>query len=128
MANDAERGEQRRVIRDVDLAAVRDLLATPPRATVAFVRNGAIDCLPVRARCDGDSHSFGIAPEAAACLDGAEVVLLIDEGPWWFELRGVSVRGIAAAAAAPAGGDELAWFRVAPTRFLAWDYGALREE
>jgi hypothetical protein len=119
----------RHVTRDVDPAAVRDLLDRPPRATVAFVDGGAAALLPARARLDGDRHLFALAAEAPV-LDRREVVLVIDDGQYWFQLRGVSVRGIARSIDAPAGAaaERLAWYTIDARRVLAWDYGALREE
>ena len=126
----ADTAPARRVTRDVDPVAVCDLLDQPPRATVAFVDGGGAAVLPARAQVDGDRRLFAVAADAAPALDRREVVLVIDDGPYWFQLRGVSVRGIAnrvdtltGAAAA-----QLAWYAVDTRRVLAWDYGAVREE
>ena len=116
-----------RASRDVDIGHLRGLLQQPTRTTVAFVHGGAVDTLPVRARCTADAFLFGVARDAAASLRQAEVVLLLDGGSWWFELHGVSVRGIAAPAPAPEA-SELEWFSIAPTRVLAWDYGTIHVE
>src|SRR5262245_27459016 len=105
----------KRASADVDLGHLRSLLQQPTRATVAFVRGGAIDALPVRARCSADAFLFGVARDAAPALTQAEVVLLLDGGSWWFELCGVSVRGIAAPAQTPEA-SELEWYTLAPTR------------
>lgn len=120
----------RRVTRDVDPAAVRDLLDRPPRASVAFVDGGAAAVLPARARLDGDRHLFAVAAAAAPALDRREVVLVIDDGPYWFQLRGLSVRGVARCIDAPAGaeGARLGWYAIEARRVLAWDYGAVRKE
>jgi hypothetical protein len=120
----------RRVTRDVDLAAVRDLLDQPPRATVAFVNDSSAAVLPARAQVDGDRHLFAVAVDAAPALDRREIVLVIDDGPYWFQLRGVSVRGIANRVDTPTGAvaGPLAWYAVDTRRVLAWDYGAVREE
>ena len=118
----------RRVTRDVAPDALRELLDRPPRATVAFVDAGAPDAVPARARVRGGRHLFALAATAPA-LDGREVVLLVDDGPYWFQLRGVSVRGIALRVAPPADEDAsgLAWYAIDVRRVLAWDYGAIRE-
>ena len=118
-----------RVTRDVAPERLRELVDRPPRATVAFVRAGVADLLPARARMRGDRHLFAV-PDAAPALDGQEVVLLVDDGPYWFQLRGVSVRGIASRADAPAADEApgLAWYSVDARRVHARDYGALREE
>lgn len=120
----------RHVTRDVEPAAVRDLLEHPPRATVAFVDHGAVDLLPVSARCSADRHLFRVAVAGAPDLENREVVLVIDDGQYWFELRGISVRGVAKRIDAPAPGeaDGVAWYAIEPRRILAWDYGTIREE
>lgn len=119
-----------RVTRDVAVSAVPDLLDHPPRATVAFVDGGAVDLLPARARCRGDTHLFGVLPDAAPDLQNCEVVLVIDDGPYWFELRGISVRGVAARVEPPGdgGAERLVWYAIEPRRVLAWDYGSIRWE
>jgi hypothetical protein len=116
----------RRVTRDVDPAAVRDLLERPPRAVVAFVRDGAADVLPARVRSDGDRLLFALDADTAPDLVDREIVVVVDDGPYWFQLRGLSLRGIATPAATP-GADALAWYALTPRRVLAWDYGAVRE-
>jgi hypothetical protein len=105
------------VVRDVPTTGVRDLLERPPRAAVAFVRDGEVEIVPVRARCERDAYAF----DSDAPLDAREVVLLIDDGPYWFQLRGISVRGTA---------RRLAPGRYAldPRRVDAWDYATIREE
>jgi hypothetical protein len=116
----------RRVTRDVALSAVRDLLDHPRRATVAFVAGDTVALLPVTARCRADTYLIGISTDDSPNLERQEVVLVIDDGPYWFELRGISVRGIAERVAPAAAG--LAWYAIEPRRVLAWDYGAIREE
>jgi hypothetical protein len=118
-----------RVTRDVTVAAVRDLVERPPRATVAFADRDDVDLLPAVARVDDERYTFGICAGRAPGLEGREVVLLIDDGSYWFELRGVSVRGTATRVDPPGDCDEdLVWYAITPRRILAWDYGAIREE
>jgi hypothetical protein len=117
----------RRVIRDVEPAALGDLLEHPPRATLVFVRDGAADAVPARIRVDGNRYHVAVVADAAPHLTGHEVVVVVDDGPYWFQLRGLSVRGIAEATDAR-DGDGLVWYAVTPRRVLAWDYGAVREE
>jgi hypothetical protein len=114
------------VTRDVDPAALQDLYGAPPRASVAFVDRQAIDVVPARARVQGQAYEFGVSSSDAPDLSDREVVLVIDDGPYWFQLRGISVRGIATRIAGSA--DGLAWYAIPPQRVLAWDYGSLREE
>jgi hypothetical protein len=115
---------RKRVTRDVAPSAMRRLLDDPPRASVAFVGGDAVELLPARTRSYGDVHEFGVLAEGAPDLEGREVVLLMDGGAYWFELRGVSVRGVATRGAT----DRLRWYGAAPQRVLAWDYDTIREE
>ncbi len=54
--------------------------------------------------------------------------MTVDDGPYWFELRGISVRGVARRGEAPPSRPEagLTWYALEPRRVLAWDYAALR--
>jgi hypothetical protein len=87
-----------------------------------------VDVLPVRARFHGDTCRFGVLPGGATDFENREVSLVIDDGMYWFELRGVSVRGMAAPHAAPAetAAAGLTWYAIEPRRVLAWDYGTIR--
>ena len=115
----------RRVIRDVDPSAVRDLLEHPPRATLAFTADGEVEVLPVRAVARDGVDTFGVRPERAPDLADREVVLVRDDGPYYFQLRGVTVRGVARRAPQETG--ELIWYAIEPRKVLAWDYGAMRD-
>jgi hypothetical protein len=118
---------ERSVTRDVEPHRVQDLLDRPPRATVAFVRDGEPELAPARARCEAGAYAFAVAAGAGAPLDGLEVVLVIDDGPYWFQLRGLSIRGRAAPLAPPPDGRaDATWYRLEPRRVLAWDYGTIR--
>jgi hypothetical protein len=117
----------RHVTRDVDPSALADLLARPLRATLAYAEAGAVELVPVRARWRDGAYFAGAQRSRLPDLDGREVVLVIDDGPYWFLLRGVSVRGTARRTAA-AEVPSLVWYEVEPRRILAWDYGSIREE
>jgi hypothetical protein len=119
-----------RVTRDVEPAAVHDLLDDPPRAALAFIENDAASVVPAHAVFVEDKYFFAIAEGAAPELDDREVVLVIDDGPYWFELRGVSARGLAKRADPPAlqAARGLAWYVIETRRVLAWDYGSIRHE
>jgi hypothetical protein len=61
---------------------------------------------------------------------GELVKLLIDDGRWFFDRRGLWIRGrtdvvdqLPDDAAA-----SLAWLELTPEKVVAWDYGTLREE
>jgi hypothetical protein len=111
------------VTRDVALDAVSDLLARPPRASITFLDGDQVAIVPVRARFVGDQPLVGL-PTGGPDLAGREVVVLVDDGPWWFRLRGASFRGVARRDAEAEG---VVWWAVAPRRILAWDYGTIRE-
>jgi hypothetical protein len=115
------------VTRDVDPSSLEDLRAHPPRATVAFVDRDEPIVLPVRARYRADTYEFGVPADFA--FENRETVLIIDDGPYWFDLRGISVRGLARRLerAEPGAADALAWYAIEPRRILAWDYAAMRE-
>ena len=119
-----------RVTRDVEVLALGDLLERPRRATVAFVDREDVNLLPARARCMVDIYRIGVLQQAAPDLDNREVVLLIDDGPYWFELCGISVRGTATRIESQSEGlpGDLVWYAIEPRRVLAWDYGTIREE
>jgi hypothetical protein len=116
------------VTRDVDVSSLQGLLADPPRATVAFVTDDGAELLPARARLSRGVYSFGILEAATGALAGREVVLMVDDGAYWFELRGVSVRGTAVRTdPSPAHAERgFAWYAIEPRRVLAWDYAAIR--
>lgn len=111
------------ITRDVALDHVRDLLARPLRASVTFVSDGALAILPVRLRFVDDRPVVGL-PADGPDIAGREVIVLTDDGPWWFRLRGVSFRGVAARDTET---DGVVWWAVTPRRALAWDYGTIRE-
>lgn len=117
----------RQVTRDVDLTRVADLLTTPRRVSVAFVDNGRIDVWPAGIAARLTEFRFAVARDCPD-LGEREVVLLIDDGSHWFELRGISVRGAARKVDAPGAdpNDDAAWYEIAARRVLAWDYGSLR--
>ena len=122
---EAPAGAPRHVTRDVEPVALRDLAEDPPRATVAFAEGDAVELLPAKVGSRGNLRRFGIVPAGSPDLDGREVVLLMDGGSYWFELRGMSVRGVATRV--EPGGERLRWYAITPSRVLAWDYATIRE-
>jgi len=120
----------RRVTRRVRPEDLGDLLAAPPRAYLAFRRGEEVEALPVAFRLDRGRYyvAVGRRGEAAGVEPGETVKLLVDDGTWFFDLRGVWVRGrIVPAEPPPAGAPaSLAWYEIAPDRTVAWDYGTLR--
>lgn len=79
--------------------------------------------IPVRLRVTGDQPRIGV-PTGGPDLAGREVVVLVDDGPWWFRLRGASFRGVARR---DGEGEGAVWWTMEPRRILAWDYGTVRE-
>jgi hypothetical protein len=129
MTSESGRSAAHSVTRDVEPSTLKDLLEHPPRATIAFIERERADILPVRARCRADMYRFGVLPEVAINLENREVVLVIDDGPYFFALRGISVRGLARRIdrVEPGETDALAWYVIEPRRVLAWNYDAIRE-
>ena len=76
-----------------------------------------------------DRYLAGIPKDAGRQpSSGQEVVLLIDEGIYYFDLRAIYIRGQVKAAEAPEGAPAgCTWLEVVPAKTVAWDYGTLRE-
>lgn len=121
--------DRTRVTRDVEPPALVELLEHPPRATVAFVDRGRVEILPVRYRLTEGVHVIGLPADAPDDVQNRAVVLVIDDGEYWFELRGVSVRGVAQRIDINDRGESsaCAWYAIVPQRVLAWDYDAIRK-
>ena len=117
-----------RVTRDIDPHQAQDLLERVPRACLSFAGQRGPELTPVglvyRDGCCRVSFPGG----AALPGPGQEVVLLVDEGIYYFDLRAIYIRGQAQPAEAPPGAPSgQAWFEVIPLKTVAWDYGAMRE-
>jgi hypothetical protein len=113
------------IIRDVEASAVADLALSPPRAALAAVCDDEFVVLPVTVALEepadpAASPRIVRVPEGGPDLAGRNVVVVVDDGPQWFRLRSLTVRGIA---------ETLGQctYRVVPTRIVAWDYGSLRD-
>lgn len=119
----------KRITLNVDLTEVRDLLERVPRACVAFASDAGPRVEPVTIVFKDDRFLVGMPLGAANHLAAhQEVVLLIDDGVQFFDLRAIYVRGHVQ----PLGGvqglaDDFFWFAVQPTRTVAWDYARMRE-
>ena len=116
-----------RVTRNIDPAEARDLLERVPRASVAFANGDGPSAEPATVSFQNGRYLVGIAAGASSRpAAGEEVVLLIDEGVLFFDLRAIYIRGtVGLSAGEPQ--DDLFQFSVAPTKIVAWDYGRLRE-
>jgi hypothetical protein len=102
-----------------------DLLLAPVHSSVAFLHEGRLEAVPVRFEFRGGRYIAGFAPGQPRPELDAAVALLVDDGCYYTELRGVRVEGTAKAAE-QSPGDGLFWLEVAPGRTIAWDYSALR--
>jgi hypothetical protein len=117
------------VTRDIDPAQARDLLERVPRAALALAGEHGVLAQPVRLVARDGRYWVGLTPQAGQRPSpGQEVVLLVDEGVHWFDLRAIYIRGQVQCAAAPAGAEAgRDWFELIPQKARAWDYGSLRE-
>ena len=102
-----------------------DLLQRPARACIGFARDGQPQIEPVHLRYEGGRYLIGLEPGAEAPDPSAEVVLVVDEGVLFFELRAVYVRG-AARPVSSSPQDRLRWVEVEPSRVSSWNYGRMR--
>ncbi|BBZ63849.1 pyridoxamine 5'-phosphate oxidase family protein [Mycolicibacterium monacense] len=113
------------ITRDVAPSAVADLASAPPRTALAAVVDDHVVLVPVRTALEGTDPAAAprivSVPPGTPDLTGRDVVVVSDDGPQWFRLRSLTVRGVASAA----GHDT---YRVTPRRTVAWDYGALRDD
>jgi hypothetical protein len=117
-----------RITRNIDPAEARDLLERVPRACVAFGHESPQADL-VTVVFKHDRYLLGMTLSAASHpAVGDEVVLLVDEGCQFFDLRAIYVRGYVQLPSEVQGlPGDLLWFEVQPTRTVAWDYGSIRE-
>lgn len=119
------------VTRDVDPADVRDLLERPPRACISFAGEHGPECAPIVLLWRDGRYLVGVREGVVTRpASRQEVVLLVDDGIDWFDLRAIYVRGLLTPVDRPAdagAGAGHGWFEVVPTKTVAWDYGQLRE-
>ncbi len=119
----------KRVTLNVDVTEVRDLREQVPRACVTFASDEGPQAEPVTVTFRDDRYLFGMPANAARhCTVGQEVVLVIDDGVQFFDLRAIYVRGHVQ----PLGrvkdlADDFCWFAIQPTRVVSWDYARMRE-
>jgi hypothetical protein len=111
------------ITRKVTPADLSDLLASADRATVGWNNSGEVAAAPAAFRCEDGRYCIGLPTGTLA--EGTEVAAVVDEGPMYFDLRGVRVRGQITKLDDDRGG--LDWFEVKPAREVAWHYGTLRE-
>jgi hypothetical protein len=119
----------KRITLNIDLVEARDLLERVPRACVAFAGDDGPQVEPVSLLFKDDRDLVGMPASAASHLTSdEEVVLLVDDGVLFFDLRAIYVRGHVQPPSGLEGmaGDHF-WFEIEPTRTVAWDYGRIRE-
>jgi hypothetical protein len=119
----------KQVTRNIDLTSARDLLERVPRACICFASDQGPQAQPVEMLWQEDRYLVGIPGDAGRQPDsGQEVVLLVDEGIYYFDLRAIYIRGRVKPAEAPRGTPAgRTWFELVPLKTVAWDYGMLRE-
>jgi len=118
----------KRVTRDINPEDARDLLERVPRVCMAFAGEDGPQAQPIAFVWREGLYLAGISGKASSLpKPGDEVVFLIDEGLYFFDLRAIYVRGrvtpVTPPEFAPVG---YTWFTVEPTKTVAWDYGKLR--
>ncbi len=119
----------KRVTRNITLDDAQDLLGRVPRACISLATdNGPLVQPVVLLWCD---HRYWIGiPENADQQPGAgqEIVLLVDEGIHFFNLRAVYIRGQVQPSASPVDAPSgRNWLELIPSKTVAWDYGKFRE-
>ena len=104
-----------------------DLLRNPARACIGFTSPEGPRIEPAAVRYREDQYLVGLDENALVPDEGAEVVLVVDEGLLFFELRAVYVRGhLARVRERPK--DSKTWMEVIPTKITGWDYGRMRSD
>jgi nitroimidazol reductase NimA-like FMN-containing flavoprotein (pyridoxamine 5'-phosphate oxidase superfamily) len=115
------------ITRDIDPVEAQDLLQRVPRASLAWANDTGPCALPITFVWRDGRYLVGL-PATADLQTDQEVVLLIDEGVHFFDLRAIYIRGRVKPTAAPDGARvDRAWFELIPTKTVAWDYGTLHE-
>ncbi len=117
----------KRITRAVTPEDLPDLLARPPRANVAFVREGVVQASPAAFLFRDGRYWIGAGADGPQ--PGDAVSLVIDDGRYYNELRGFRVQGrIAEGGETPQGAPHVPeWFEVIPDKAVAWHYGRMRQ-
>jgi hypothetical protein len=111
----------------VPLEETRDLLRGSARACLGFTAGDSPWIEPVALRYQECRYQVGLEKGSKAPEPGSEVILVIDEGRLFFELRAVYVRGHADSVLDESE-DHRTWLEVRPTKITSWDYGRMRVE
>ncbi|MBI2912887.1 MAG: hypothetical protein HYY03_03095 [Chloroflexi bacterium] len=120
----------KRITNAVDPEKMQGLLKRAPRAYMAFNNAGTVEIVPVEFRFQEGRYWIGVSGESGPAPGPDQPVkLLIDEGMYYFDMRGIWIRGRASfSEGRPQGGSAaLSWFELVPDKFVAWDFGEMRE-
>lgn len=118
----------KRITRDIDPVDAHDLLERVPRACLAFASDDGPHAQPIAFAWRDGRYLIGIPAADLQPIVDQEVVLLVDEGVQFFDLRAIYIRGRVKPAEAPnAASAGRIWFEVIPLKTVAWDYGTLHE-
>jgi hypothetical protein len=119
----------KRVTRNIDPSRAQDLIERAARACLCFATNHGPQAQPVVLVWQDGRDLVGISEQTGIQPDsGAEVVLLLDEGVHFFDLRALYIRGRLEPAETPRDAPSgHTWGEVVPLKIVAWDYGMLRE-
>ena len=107
---------------------VGDLLISPPRASLAFVADATIQALPVSFRSHDGRYMFGVMEASDSLVPGAPVQLLIDDGDYMSELRGIAIAGRIGERREGLSDSSITWFELLASLITAWDYSAMRRK
>lgn len=114
--------------RDVDPLAAQDLLERVPRASLAYADAAGPCAQPIAFVWLNGRYFVGLSLIDQPPASDQEVVLLVDEGVRFFDLRAIYIRGKVQPAQTPTNAPlDRAWFEVIPFKTVAWDYGTLHE-
>lgn len=105
-----------------------DLLKEPARACLGFTSSGRPWIEPATLRYREERFLVGLERGATVPEEGSEVVLVVDEGRLFFELRAVYVRGHSTRLRDEGCEDGKTWIEVLPARITSWDYGRMRSQ
>ncbi len=114
--------------RDIDPVEAQDLLQRVPRACLAYADEHGPYAQPIDLVWLDGRYFVGLTSTDSLPTSDQEVVLLVDEGVQFFDLRAIYIRGKVQPAATPLGASvNHIWFEVIPLKTVAWDYGTLHE-
>jgi hypothetical protein len=119
---------QRPVTQRVAAGELDSLVDDAARAALAIAGPAGPAIVPVLVRRDGEELAVGIEPANTERFIGLPVMVLVDDGRFWFELRAIAWRGRLDPARATSGsGDVLTWLPLRVEHVAAWDYARLHE-